>query len=91
MAPAALLRCVNSGQRRSRRLPAMKYRRAADQIAGGETFTWPMSLYVHCVERPHGEQHRIGHHAFDAKYGIDMLAIAEKLAKLSPFFGFADI
>jgi hypothetical protein len=38
----------------------------------------------------HDEQHRIGHRAFDAKYGIDMFDIAEELAKLSPFLGFAD-
>ena len=33
----------------------------------------------------HYEQHQIGHRAFDAKYAIDMRAIADQLAKLSPY------
>ena len=33
----------------------------------------------------HHEQHQLGHRAFDAKYAIDMRAIAEQLAKLSPY------
>jgi hypothetical protein len=32
----------------------------------------------------------MGHRAFDARYKIDMLSIANDLAKLSPFLGFAD-
>ena len=32
----------------------------------------------------HMEQHAIGHAAFDAKYGIDMRAEAERLARVSP-------
>jgi hypothetical protein len=33
----------------------------------------------------HAEQHRIGHKAFDAKYGLDSRAIAEQLAATSPY------
>ena len=43
-------------------------------------FAVPLCSYPH-----HDEQHRIGHRAFDKKYAIDMLAIANELAKLSPF------
>lgn len=38
-----------------------------------------------CCAQHHMEQHAIGHRAFDAKYRIDMRAIAEKLAELSPY------
>ena len=37
-----------------------------------------------CHEHHH-EQHQIGHAAFDAKYGIDLRALAAELASLSPF------
>jgi hypothetical protein len=40
--------------------------------------------------RHHEEQHRLGHRAFDARYKVDMLAVANELARLSPFLGFAD-
>jgi hypothetical protein len=33
----------------------------------------------------HAEQHRLGHAAFDAKYGIDSRALAERLAAESPY------
>ena len=33
----------------------------------------------------HHEQHQIGHAAFDAKYGVDLRALAEELSGLSPF------
>lgn len=38
----------------------------------------------------HREQHLIGHRAFDAKYGINLRAIAEELARLSPYLTSTD-
>lgn len=40
--------------------------------------TWPG------CERHHAEQHRIGQKAFEAKYGVDCLKEARRLAKISP-------
>jgi len=36
-----------------------------------------------CAEHHH-EQHQIGHRAFDAKYGLDLRALAEELSAMSP-------
>lgn len=33
----------------------------------------------------HAESHRIGIHTFEARYGVSLLAEAEKLAKVSPY------
>lgn len=41
------------------------------------------SIPLCCVH--HYEQHRTGHKAFDAKYGIDLREIAESLARRSPY------
>ncbi len=44
-----------------------------------DRFTAPL-----CWEHHH-EQHCIGHTAFDKRHSIDLRAIAEKLAELSPY------
>jgi hypothetical protein len=32
----------------------------------------------------HKDQHRMGHRAFDEKYGVNLRALAEQLASISP-------
>jgi len=43
-----------------------------------DKFTAPL-----CADH-HREQHQIGHRAFDAKYGLDLRALAEELSAMSP-------
>lgn len=40
---------------------------------------------IPCCMTHHAEQHHLGHLAFDAKYGIDSRALAERLAAKSPY------
>lgn len=40
---------------------------------------------IPCCHTHHMEQHRIGHRAFDERYGIDSRGLAERYAESSPF------
>mgnify|MGYP001014331149 CR=1 FL=1 len=51
----------------------------------GGTGLKPSDRYtISLCREHHAEQHRIGEAAFEARYAIDLLAIAEVFAKLSP-------
>jgi len=52
---------------------------------GGGTALKPPSWYSFpACERHHDEQHTIGERSFEKKYGLDLRAIALKLARMSP-------
>ncbi len=55
---------------------------------GGGTALKPQDVWAAPLCSPfghHEEQHSIGHRAFDAKYGVDLRALAQRLAALSPY------
>lgn len=55
------------------------------QSGGGMGMKPPDRYAAPACHRHHLEQHQIGHAAFDAKYSIDMRAIAIRYADASPF------
>lgn len=52
---------------------------------GGMGMKPPDRWTVPLCHEHHHEQHQIGHAAFDAKYGVDLRALAEELSGRSPF------
>jgi hypothetical protein len=51
---------------------------------GGMGLKPPDRYTVPLCHEHHREQHQVGHRAFDEKHGIDLRALAEELAALSP-------
>lgn len=60
------------------------------ETGGGTGLKPPDRWCVPLCHDHHLEQHRIGHAAFDKAHMIDLRALAEELASLSPFIGQTD-
>lgn len=58
------------------------------QGTGGGTGLKPPDRWcVPLCHQHHQDQHTMSHPAFDAKHGVDLRALAEKLAAASPYLG----